>query len=96
MEAMHPTHLADLRKSGLTDATIERLGIYTETDPEKVDRLLQRSAGFAARNQLGPCLVFHIPRRSTFDLSRYTPAVGEVPAVRNLHGEQEEGEDDRK
>lgn len=97
VEAMHPTHLADLRKSGLTDATIERLGIYTETDPEKVDRLLQRSAGFAAKNQLGPCLVFPYPKAKHVRLKPLYPrSVGEVPVVRNLHGEQEEGEDDRK
>jgi hypothetical protein len=31
MNSLHPDHLADLRKSGLTDGTISAAGIYTVT-----------------------------------------------------------------
>jgi hypothetical protein len=36
---LHPDHLADLRRSGLTDATIEAAGIYTVT-PDDIDKKL--------------------------------------------------------
>jgi len=50
-----PQHLADLRKSGLTDATIQACGFYSETDPKKIAKLLKCSVAYAKR--LGPCLV---------------------------------------
>lgn len=48
-------HFADLRSSGLTDATIEASGIYSESDHDEIRRLLnwKRQA-----KSLGPCLVF--------------------------------------
>jgi hypothetical protein len=48
-------HLADLRSSGLTDQTIEQSGIYSESDPDKIRRILNwnRSA-----NELGSCCVY--------------------------------------
>jgi integrase len=50
-----PDHLADLRRSGLTDATIRAAGLYTERDPQRVSALLGWDRPATA---LGPCLVF--------------------------------------
>jgi putative DNA primase/helicase len=67
-----PEHLADLRKSDLSDEQIVAAGLYTETDPGAVRVTLgwQRSAAC-----LGPCLV--IPFRnadgSPSDYSRIKP-----------------------
>ncbi len=49
-------HLADLRKSGLTDKTIRAAGLYTERDARQVQKLLNWSG--KAPKSLGPCLVF--------------------------------------
>jgi putative DNA primase/helicase len=51
-----PQHLADLRASGLTDATVEACGFYSEADPAKVSGLLNCTRPYA--ELLGPCLVF--------------------------------------
>jgi hypothetical protein len=51
-----PEHLADLRRSGLTDATIHAAEIRTELDASEVKRQLNWSG--AAPIELGPCLVF--------------------------------------
>ena len=53
--ALLPHHLDDLRSSGLTDATIAAAGVYSESDPDKIRRLLRwnRSA-----DALGSCLCF--------------------------------------
>jgi hypothetical protein len=52
-----PQHLADLRKSGLTDAQIAACGFYSETDPRKVIDLLGTHFKPKAVAALGPCLV---------------------------------------
>jgi len=94
---MHPEHLKDLRKSGLTDETIAKLGIYSEDRPEEIDRLLNRSVGFTAQNQLGSCLVIPYPG---FDYARIRPLwprrVGELEVVRDVHGEVDASKDNRK
>jgi hypothetical protein len=54
-----PRHLADLRASGLTDETLRSAGVYTETDPGEVARLLNQPAVWAAAR--GPCLVLPYP-----------------------------------
>lgn len=48
-------HLADLRRSGLTDDTIRVAGVYSESDPARVSTLLDWE--HPATN-LGSCLVF--------------------------------------
>jgi hypothetical protein len=56
-----PQHLADLRKSGLTDDTIRSMGVYSETDPRKVCKLRFGRITLdllRASEKLGPCLVF--------------------------------------
>lgn len=49
-----PQHLADLRRSGLSDETIRADGYYSETDPGDIARMLNWKG--PART-LGPCLV---------------------------------------
>lgn len=49
-----PDHMADLRRSGLTDETIRAAGLYTERDPRRVADLLGWDRPANAR---GPCLV---------------------------------------
>jgi hypothetical protein len=56
-----PEHLADLRDSGLSDATIAACGFYTERDPEIIGRQLNWAGGAFA---LGPCLA--IPFDGTY------------------------------
>jgi hypothetical protein len=51
-----PDHLADLRRSGLTDDTIRAAGLYTERDARQVRTLLNWSGQPPVF--LGPCLVF--------------------------------------
>jgi hypothetical protein len=50
-----PHHLADLRRSGLSDDQIGRCGFYSEPDPAAVGRLLNRSDPKVVA-ALGPCL----------------------------------------
>ena len=45
----------DVRGSGWTDATVAESGVYTETDPAAVSRILHWDRPAV---QLGPCLVF--------------------------------------
>jgi hypothetical protein len=54
-KALLAQHRADLDRSGLTEAAIRAAGLYSETSPDRVARLLgwQRPA-----TQLGPCQVF--------------------------------------
>lgn len=40
---LHPDHLAELKKSGLTDATIEAAGIYT-VPPSQINKVMGRNA----------------------------------------------------
>jgi putative DNA primase/helicase len=51
------SHLAELRASGLTDATIQAAGLYTETDQNKLTNIV----GWKYPAKLGPALV--IPYR---------------------------------
>jgi hypothetical protein len=51
-------HLADLRKSGLTDETVAASGVYSEGDPRRVKELLGGYLGIRAAAALGPCLAF--------------------------------------
>lgn len=53
-----PQHLADLKKSGLTDETIATSGVYSERDPEKVKELLGGYLSDKSTRALGPCLAF--------------------------------------
>src|ERR1039457_2199302 len=96
VQDMHAEHLKDLRNSGLTDATIDKLGIYTETRPAEIERLLNRGPGFAAKNQLGPCLVFPYPSTKHVRLKPlWARRIGKVEITRDFHGEEEQGEDNR-
>jgi len=54
MTLLLPEHLADLRRSGLTDATIRQAGFYSETDPAEISRILHWDR---PASELGPCLV---------------------------------------
>jgi hypothetical protein len=49
-----PQHVTDLRKSGLTDATIRACGFQSLTDPEQVRQVLGWNPPY--RGELGPCL----------------------------------------
>src|SRR5579872_888328 len=49
-----PPHLEDLRRSGLTDQTIEAAGIYSEDDHRKVADMLN----FGYAKARGPAMVF--------------------------------------
>ena len=49
---LSPKHLADLRSSGLDDATIDAAGLYTEPNQERLSEFLGRSW------RRGPALVF--------------------------------------
>src|SRR5262245_45054770 len=51
-----PWAIDDLRRSGLSDETIRAAGIYVETDPKEVNRLLNRKDG----ERLGGAIVFPI------------------------------------
>src|SRR5262245_17218140 len=53
--ALAPQHVLDLRRSGLTDETVEAAGLYTVTDPAEVARLLNWTGG---GEKLGACLAF--------------------------------------
>ncbi|MFO0799420.1 MAG: DUF3987 domain-containing protein [Gemmataceae bacterium] len=50
-----PHHLADLRRSGLTDDHVRRCGFYSESDPAVVAKLLRRADRMLA-NAITPCL----------------------------------------
>lgn len=50
-------HLADLRSSGLSDATIAAAGLYTETDKAKIATLLNRETTNTT-SKMGACLIF--------------------------------------
>ena len=51
---LHPNHLADLRSSGLSDATIQAAGVYSETDLARLTRFL----GWNVPRKMSPSLVF--------------------------------------
>lgn len=53
-KSLLPQHLADLRRSGLTDETIRQAGIYSEVDQREVFKLLR----WEPEHDFGPCLVF--------------------------------------
>src|SRR5262245_28745593 len=52
-----PQHRADLRASGLTDATIAACGFYSQTNPRAVAALLGIYWKPTRAARLGPCLV---------------------------------------
>jgi hypothetical protein len=54
-----PQHLADLRKSGLSDETIARGGFFSVSDPTTVARILRWKGPKGIENAaaLGPCLL---------------------------------------
>ena len=52
---LHPNHLADLRSSGLSDATIQAAGIYSEIDLGRLTRILGWNN---VPRKLSPSLVF--------------------------------------
>lgn len=47
-------HLQDLRASGLSDEQVKNAGLYSESDPERIAKLLNWKGG---AEKLGPCLV---------------------------------------
>ena len=49
---IHARHLQDLRESGLTDETIEKLGIDSEGRPEEIDLLLNAAPDLRPRMSL--------------------------------------------
>jgi hypothetical protein len=53
-----PEQLADLRASGLTDATIAAAGLYCERDGDRVRDVLGGWMSVRTARQLGPCLAF--------------------------------------
>src|SRR5687768_11855828 len=59
-QSLLPQHLADLRRSGLSDRTIREAGLYSLTDPARVRRALNWSGadGRDRATALGPCLAF--------------------------------------
>src|SRR5262245_16162786 len=52
-----PQHLDDLRRSGLTDATVAACGFYSVSDPHAVAALLGNYLSPKTAAKLGPCLV---------------------------------------
>ena len=50
---LHPDHLADLRRSGLSDDQIRRCGFRSEADPKVITKLLN----WTKPGKLGTCLV---------------------------------------
>lgn len=58
LESLSPRHLSDLRKSGLSDQTIERVGLRTIRDPWEIGRILGWDG---AVRTLGDCLAFPFP-----------------------------------
>jgi hypothetical protein len=55
MMSLATAHLSDLRRSGLSDATIAAAGLYTESDPRRISEILHWSS---PADPLGHCLVF--------------------------------------
>jgi predicted P-loop ATPase len=64
-QTLNPEHLAELQKSGLTTETIEKLGLYTESDPGQIAKLLRRSEEWTRQQAFGPCLVLRDARGTT-------------------------------
>ena len=65
-------HLEELRRSGLSDETILRSGIQSETDPE----VISRNLGWTQpARRLGPCIKFPFPSvdGSLNGMCRYKP-----------------------
>lgn len=58
---LQPRHLADLRKSGLSDDQIVACGFYSETDPHKIIDILGEHLSAKTVNQFGACLVIPYP-----------------------------------
>jgi hypothetical protein len=58
---LQPQHLADLRKSGLSDDQIVACGFYTETDPHKISDIIGTHLSTKTVNQFGACLVIPYP-----------------------------------
>lgn len=55
---LQPHHLADLRRSGLSDETIRAAGIYSEVDAINLAVILNRKPQFIKRSHLVPAIVF--------------------------------------
>jgi hypothetical protein len=55
---LRPQHLADLRKSGLSDEQIAKCGFRTVVDPVQVATYLRWKKGAGI---LGPCLAIPFP-----------------------------------
>ena len=53
-----PEHLADLRASGLSDATLAAAGIWTEPDGDRVREMLGSYLSVKTARAMGPCLAF--------------------------------------
>ena len=68
-------HLADLRKSGLSDAQAAACGFYSECDPHKVVALLGNYLRTASAAKLGACLVipYHGPDGAPAGYARLKP-----------------------
>jgi putative DNA primase/helicase len=72
-------HLDDLHKSGLSEETIRRAGIYSEKDPAAGGKLLNWNG---PARMLGTCLVFPYPNASG-ESSGYCRIKPDKPRVKN-------------
>jgi hypothetical protein len=89
-------HLDDLRKSGLSDWTIESAGLYSETDPERVRELLGNYMSTKTARALGPCLAFPFFGPDREPLSFRTGDGKAHPFVRLKPSKPRKGRDDGK
>lgn len=71
-------HLADLRRSGLSDGTIRAAGIYSEVEPDEIARILDHDK---ARRSLAPAIVF--PFRNRRGETIYSRVKPDVPRICN-------------
>jgi len=83
-----PQHLADLRRSGLSDETIEVNGIYSEINPTVIARILNWSSPAKA---LGPCMVIPFADPSTGKLNGFARIRPDNPRTAGGKYEQPRG-----
>jgi hypothetical protein len=89
-------HLDDLRKSGLSDQTIEAAGLYSETDPDRVNELLGNYMSAKTARSLGPCLAFPFFAPDGTPLSFLNGDGKAHPFVRLKPSKPRKGRDDGK
>jgi Domain of unknown function (DUF3854)/Protein of unknown function (DUF3987) len=76
---LYPQHRAELLESGLTQATIDDAGLYTESDPAVIARLLGWSG---SASSLGPCLAFQF-RDHKGNVNGYTRFKPDCPRLKD-------------